>query len=291
MKKLFLLIGLIVFSSFSINADVTDSEFIEKHKDEIQNFISESGCFLKDINEYEIGVLNFENTNLTKSEKLIYLSYKHCNFVLVKPSAEGMELLFQIHPHYAIFDIKVEDFFNFSNLTFMRETGGTGHQAHEKHVLYMDQHGHVEDFYFKIFDKTNESGVLVFGLDYINNLPSNAQSAGITLNMETEVLRNESDYMFFWKTITINVSTTHLTKYIEEYDYKKLSNYFEYDERLEILKFKPILSKLIFVGGYDGGKETFSVLHKCDLDILNPSNGSNADKILKCIDQTPKEFK
>ena len=39
------------------------------------------------------------------------------------------------------------------------------------------------------------------------------------------------------------------------------------------------------------GKETFSVLHKCDLDILNPSNGSNADKILKCIDQTPKEFK
>ena len=118
MKKLFLLIGLIVFSSFSINADVTDSEFIEKHKDEIQNFISESGCFLKDINEYEIGVLNFENTNLTKSEKIIYLSYKHCNLFLIKPSAEGMELLLYIDPHYAIFDIKVEDFFN-NNSTYL----------------------------------------------------------------------------------------------------------------------------------------------------------------------------
>ena len=104
----------------------TDQEYINEYKPEIDKFIIDSNLYNKDVLEYKIGSWN----------EYFYITDTFHDFVLLKPTLEGLQNVFQLDAHYSISDIKVEKFFDDSNLTFIRSTGGTGLQIDEKYIFY-----------------------------------------------------------------------------------------------------------------------------------------------------------
>ena len=70
-------------------------------------------------------------------------------------------------------------------------------------------------------------------------------------------------FIYFYDTLLIE--SNHLEQYIKSRGYKDLEKFYDYDYQLGILEFKPILSKIIFEGGFGGGASTFVILHECNV--------------------------
>ena len=78
----------------------TDQEYINEYKPEIDKFIIDSNLYNIDVSEYKIGSWN----------EYFYITDTFHDFVLLKPTLEGLENVFQLEAHYSIADIKIEKF-------------------------------------------------------------------------------------------------------------------------------------------------------------------------------------
>ena len=103
----------------------TDQEYINEYKPEIDKFIIDSDLYNNDVSEYKIGSWN----------EYFYITDMFHDFVLLKPTLEGLQNVFQLDANYSITDIKVEKFFDDSNLTFIRKTGVLGFKC-MKNIYY-----------------------------------------------------------------------------------------------------------------------------------------------------------
>ena len=129
----------------------------------------------KDVSEYKIGSWN----------EYFYITDTFHDFVLLKPTLEGLQNVFQLDAHYSITDIKVEKFFDDSNLTFIRKTGGTGFKVHEKYILYIENNN-VENFNFDEFSNTT-TGSLAFDSSTLETLSENDN---LFVNVEKKYKQN-----------------------------------------------------------------------------------------------------
>ena len=212
----------------------TDQEYINEYKPEIDKFIIDSDLYNNDVSEYKIGSWN----------EYFYITDTFHDFVLLKPTLEGLQNVFQLDAHYSITDIKVEKFFDDSNLTFIRKTGGTGIQVHEKHILYIENNT-VENFNYDEFANTS-TGSLAFDSSYLETLGENDNPfVNVEKKIQTELV---DGFIYFYETILIE--SNHLEQYVNSRGYKDLERFYDYDYQLGILEFKPILSTIIFEGGF-----------------------------------------
>ena len=243
----------------------TDQEYINEYKPEIDKFIIDSNLYNKDVSEYKIGSWN----------EYFYITDTFHDFVLLKPTLEGLQNVFQLDANYSISDIKVEKFFDDSNLTFIRKTGGVGIQVHEKHILYIENNT-VENFNFDEFANTS-TGSLAFDSSYLETLGENDNPfVNVEKKIQTELLNG---FIYFYETILIE--SNHLEQYVNSRGYKDLERFYDYDYQLGILEFKPILSTIIFEGGFGGGAPPFVVLHECNVQQFKP------EIIEKCFSEYP----
>ena len=241
----------------------TDQEYINEYKPEIDKFIIDSNLYNKDVSEYKIGSWN----------EYFYITDTFHDFVLLKPTLEGLENVFQLEAHYSIADIKIEKFFYNSNLTFIRETGGTGTQVHEKHILYIDN-GSVDHFEYTIFENTT-TGSLAFNTSYLETLGDNDYPS-VSVEKKTQT-KFENGFIYFYD--KIKITSNHLEEYIKSRGYKDVEQFYDLD--VEMLEFEPILSSIIFTEGGGGGAPTFVVVHACAINQFKPKS------IKYCVNHTP----
>lgn len=245
----------------------SNQDYIDEYRSEIDQFIKNSDLYNKEISKYKIGVWN----------DYFYISDTFHDFALLEPTLEGLENVFQLDAHYSIADIKIENFFNNSNLTFIRESGGTGVQVHEKHILYLDN-GSVEHFNYTKFTKTT-TGSLAFEASYLESLEDNDYPS-VMVKKKTD-LKSSNGFIYFYD--KIQIKSNHLEEYIKSRGYKDVEQF--YDLQLGILEFEPILSKIIFKGGGGGGASPFVIVHDCFINQFKPNS------IARCVNQTPDSYK
>ena len=290
---LFIICTLLSFNLSTSYAKEKDQEFIQINKDRIKSYMLDSNFYYKDLESYEIGTWETFALNDLNPKKFIYLLKEWDDLIILELKEGSIEVAYHMDAHYGIFDIKEDNLLNLDGLSFTRKTGGSGVQRLEKHILYMDSYGYIEDYAFNIYDSTSVSGILHFPDDFKNKISKEAlNNSRIQIIITTEAIKDElSGFIYFWSTAKI----LGLENIIQEFDeiYRNdilpyLQNYDLHYSLNGIIKFKPILVEQLFIGDFGESRDPYALVFRCKYNSLIFPYFNNG--IINCVDEAAKKL-
>lgn len=279
-----LIILVLLFGFSNVSKALSNDEYILQFNEKISNILENSDYRVQNIEDYTIGVWTTQDANLGKEQKFIYLSSWSDLLVYEVNEQNDLNLKKHIYGHYGIDEVKEVDFFipNVSNLSIVSISGGTGHEARYRHVLYLTNQEEILSFDYIISDRDSPGVYLACAYLFdewcksIRELINKGDRAnGLELIIDVEAVHNYVvNEINFFASVRVEIDDEEVfDQFKQHYNYKG--------------PYENILLKKISIAVDGEGAELYTHLYEClriDGLLVNKINYPyTSGKILDCI--------